>query len=102
MDRMYRRAIKGLKEAQLQEIADDIDQYVNYLRLSNSVLVHELSRQDSFAGNQLLKSMGFTIKDKDGVREKCKHDYIPDACDNPEHDYCVMCDRRRVSIEKGD
>ena len=57
--RFYDRSIAALKETGNREIAEDIECYVNSLRLDKALLVSELDHADTFRGKTLLKELGY-------------------------------------------
>lgn len=62
MKRFYDRGIKALKEKRLDELADDINDYVNYLEHEKSALISELALANTFTGDCLLVRLGFKVK----------------------------------------
>ena len=60
MKRFYFRAILDVRKHLSDELADDINNYVEYLEHEKSVLVNEVFKLDKTkSGNRLLKRLGF-------------------------------------------
>jgi len=62
MDRFYKDAIDHLEKTDQKELANDINDYVNHLLLSRSVLVHQVHKDGSPNGKALLRSLGYKIE----------------------------------------
>jgi hypothetical protein len=62
MDRFYKSAIDHLEKSEQQELANDIKNYVDYLLLSRSALVHQIHKDGSPNGKALLRSLGYKIE----------------------------------------
>lgn len=72
MKRFYLSAIASLTESN-RELADDIESYVRYVEHERSVLVSEISRNRSLAGNLLLNRLGYKTHNKAVKLEEDKH-----------------------------
>lgn len=64
MKRNYSKAIDVLIDIKHRELADDINDYVNYIEHERVVLINELSRCDTMGAKSLLTRPGFKPKSK--------------------------------------
>jgi len=63
MKRFYTASIEALKAKGLQELAADIDSYVNLLELQKAALISEMVRPPLCVGEEiLLRDLGYKIK----------------------------------------
>lgn len=62
MDRSYRLSIQALRDIKREEIADDIEDYVNYLAHERFVFLNELRAADTFRAKEFLKQNGYLCR----------------------------------------